>query len=69
MESGKLIKVETMPREGEYSQEQVIETLRRLVSTGVLPIRTAILIAAVLNFGGALLGTAVAAPTSTDDPE
>jgi inorganic phosphate transporter, PiT family len=32
-----------------------------VVSTGVLPIRTAILIAAVLNFGGALLGTAVAA--------
>jgi PiT family inorganic phosphate transporter len=31
-----------------------------VVSTGVLPIRTAILIAAVLNFGGALMGTAVA---------
>jgi PiT family inorganic phosphate transporter len=31
-----------------------------VVSTGVLPIRTAILISAVLNFGGALLGTAVA---------
>ncbi|MFO0758485.1 MAG: inorganic phosphate transporter [Byssovorax sp.] len=31
-----------------------------VVSTGVLPIRTAILIAALLNFGGALLGTAVA---------
>ncbi len=31
-----------------------------VVSTGVLPIRTAILLAAVLNFGGALLGTAVA---------
>src|SRR5512140_1639172 len=31
-----------------------------VVSTGVLPIRTAILIAAALNFGGALLGTAVA---------
>jgi PiT family inorganic phosphate transporter len=31
-----------------------------VVSTGVLPIRTAVLIAAVLNFGGALTGTAVA---------
>ncbi len=31
-----------------------------VVSTGVLPIRTAIFIAAGLNFGGALLGTAVA---------
>jgi PiT family inorganic phosphate transporter len=31
-----------------------------VVSTGVLPIRTAILLAAALNFGGALLGTAVA---------
>jgi len=31
-----------------------------VVSTGVLPIRTAVLIAAVLNFGGAFLGTAVA---------
>src|SRR5258705_5268137 len=31
-----------------------------VVSTGVLPIRTAILIAAVLNFAGALTGTAVA---------
>ena len=31
-----------------------------VVSTGVLPIRTAILLAACLNFGGALLGTAVA---------
>src|SRR5438552_11001423 len=31
-----------------------------VVSTGVLPIRTAILISALLNFGGALLGTAVA---------
>src|SRR3954470_13783616 len=31
-----------------------------VVSTGVLPIRTAILLAAMLNFGGALLGTAVA---------
>src|SRR5215203_4091595 len=31
-----------------------------VVSTGVLPIRTAILIAATLNFAGALTGTAVA---------
>jgi len=31
-----------------------------VVSTGVLPIRTAVLIAAVLNFGGAITGTAVA---------
>ncbi len=31
-----------------------------VVSTGVLPIRTAVLLAATLNFGGALLGTAVA---------
>jgi inorganic phosphate transporter, PiT family len=31
-----------------------------VVSTGVLPLRTAILLAAALNFGGALLGTAVA---------
>src|SRR3954468_1304773 len=31
-----------------------------VVSTGVLPIRTAVLMAAVLNFGGALAGTAVA---------
>src|SRR6266545_2758992 len=31
-----------------------------VVSTGVLPIRTAVLIAALLNFGGAFLGTAVA---------
>lgn len=31
-----------------------------VVSTGVLPIRTAVLIAAVLNFGGAVTGTAVA---------
>jgi inorganic phosphate transporter, PiT family len=31
-----------------------------VVSTGVLPIRTAVLISAFLNFGGALLGTAVA---------
>src|ERR1700689_619653 len=32
-----------------------------VVSTGVLPLRTAILLAALLNFGGALTGTAVAA--------
>src|SRR5262245_54331648 len=31
-----------------------------VVSTGVLPVRTAILMAAVLNFVGALTGTAVA---------
>src|SRR5688572_23191472 len=31
-----------------------------VVSTGVLPIRTAVLLAAVLNFGGAVTGTAVA---------
>ena len=31
-----------------------------VVSTGVLPIRTAVFIAGVLNFGGALAGTAVA---------
>src|SRR5262245_20175292 len=31
-----------------------------VVSTGVLPIRTAILVSALLNFGGAFLGTAVA---------
>src|SRR2546421_141254 len=31
-----------------------------VVSTGVLPIRTAVLIAAVLNFAGAVTGTAVA---------
>ena len=31
-----------------------------VVSTGVLPIRTAVLLAAVLNFGGAMTGTAVA---------
>jgi PiT family inorganic phosphate transporter len=31
-----------------------------VVSTGVLPIRTAVLMAAVLNFGGAITGTAVA---------
>jgi inorganic phosphate transporter, PiT family len=32
-----------------------------VVSTGVLPLRTAILLAAILNFAGALTGTAVAA--------
>src|SRR6478735_7939850 len=32
-----------------------------VVSTGVLPLRTAILMAAMLNFAGALTGTAVAA--------
>jgi inorganic phosphate transporter, PiT family len=31
-----------------------------VVSTGVLPIRTAVLLAAALNFGGAVTGTAVA---------
>ena len=31
-----------------------------VVSTGVLPVRTAVLIAAVLNFAGAITGTAVA---------
>src|SRR5688572_19074013 len=31
-----------------------------VVSTGVLPIRTAVLLAALLNFGGAFAGTAVA---------
>jgi inorganic phosphate transporter, PiT family len=31
-----------------------------VVSTGVLPIRTAVMLAAVLNFGGAVTGTAVA---------
>ena len=31
-----------------------------VVSTGVLPIRTAVMLAAVLNFGGAITGTAVA---------
>ncbi|MCS6915876.1 MAG: inorganic phosphate transporter [Myxococcales bacterium] len=31
-----------------------------VVSTGVLPVRTAVLLAAVLNFAGALTGTAVA---------
>jgi PiT family inorganic phosphate transporter len=36
-----------------------------VVSTGVLPLRTAILMAALLNFGGALTGTAVAATIGT----
>ena len=31
-----------------------------VVSTGVLPIRTAVFLAAILNFGGAITGTAVA---------
>jgi PiT family inorganic phosphate transporter len=36
-----------------------------VVSTGVLPIRTAVLIAAVLNFAGAVAGTAVAKTIAT----
>ena len=36
-----------------------------VVSTGVLPIRTAVLMAAVLNFVGALIGTAVAKTIAT----
>jgi PiT family inorganic phosphate transporter len=36
-----------------------------VVSTGVLPIRTAVLIAAVLNFVGAIMGTAVAKTIAT----
>jgi PiT family inorganic phosphate transporter len=36
-----------------------------VVSTGVLPIRTAVLIAAVLNFAGAMTGTAVAKTISS----
>ena len=36
-----------------------------VVSTGVLPIRTAVLMAAVFNFVGALLGTAVAKTIAT----
>ena len=32
MESGKLIKVETLPREGDYAQEQIMEVLRKLAS-------------------------------------
>lgn len=31
-----------------------------VVSTGVLPVRTAVILAAILNFGGAMAGTAVA---------
>ena len=31
-----------------------------VVSTGVLPVRTAVILAAMLNFGGAMAGTAVA---------
>src|SRR5688572_9175424 len=31
-----------------------------VVSTGVLPIRTAVILAGILNFGGAITGTAVA---------
>ncbi|MBI2375639.1 MAG: inorganic phosphate transporter [Deltaproteobacteria bacterium] len=31
-----------------------------VVSTGVLPVRTAVLLAGMLNFGGAMMGTAVA---------
>src|SRR5262249_42260034 len=37
-----------------------------VVSTGVLPIRTAILLSALLNFGGAFLGTAVASTLGKD---
>ena len=37
-----------------------------VVSTGVLPIRTAVLVAATLNFGGAFLGTAVASTVGKD---
>ncbi len=36
-----------------------------VVSTGVLPIRTAVMIAAVLNFVGAVMGTAVAKTIAT----
>ena len=36
-----------------------------VVSTGVLPIRTAVLMAAILNFVGALIGTAVAKTIAT----
>ncbi|MCA9601978.1 MAG: inorganic phosphate transporter [Polyangiales bacterium] len=36
-----------------------------VVSTGVLPIRTAVLIAAILNFAGAITGTAVAKTIAT----
>lgn len=37
-----------------------------VVSTGVLPIRTAVLIAGVLNFAGAMMGTAVATTIAKD---
>jgi PiT family inorganic phosphate transporter len=37
-----------------------------VVSTGVLPIRTAVLLAATLNFAGAFLGTAVASTVGKD---
>ncbi len=42
-----------------------------VVSTGVLPIRTAVLLAAVLNFAGAITGTAVAKTIASGfaDPE
>src|SRR3982751_2855161 len=40
-------------------------TVATVVSTGVLPLRTAILLAALLNFAGALTGTAVAATIGT----
>ena len=36
-----------------------------VVSTGVLPVRTAVLMAAVLNFAGAMMGTAVAKTIAT----
>ncbi|HEY4055734.1 MAG TPA: inorganic phosphate transporter, partial [Kofleriaceae bacterium] len=36
-----------------------------VVSTGVLPVRTAVMIAGVFNFVGALLGTAVAKTIAT----
>src|SRR3954465_6020010 len=36
-----------------------------VVSTGVLPIRTAVIVAGLFNFAGALLGTAVAKTIAT----
>jgi PiT family inorganic phosphate transporter len=36
-----------------------------VVSTGVLPIRTAVILAGILNFGGAMTGTAVAKTIAT----
>src|SRR3954462_3545244 len=36
-----------------------------VVSTGVLPIRTAVILAGILNFGGAVTGTAVAKTIAT----